>query len=126
MTCGKILPLASPVCQMSFDESFFGWAIAINLHLDSGKFEEKKTQGKIIKNKKGKENLKKNFSCLDVDDVNTKNQKEKEMGFIVGVQTFSNGYTVFRQAEHLSWVPENIEESLLGALDCKRFQNPYA
>ena len=52
MTCGKIPPLASPVCQMSFEESFFGWAIAINLHLDSGKFEEKKNTRENYKEQK--------------------------------------------------------------------------
>lgn len=34
-------------------------------------------------------------------------------------QTFSNGYTVLVQAGHLSWVPQNRAESLLGVLGCK-------
>lgn len=33
--------------------------------------------------------------------------------------TFSKGYAVFLQVAHLSCVPENMEENLLAALDCK-------
>jgi hypothetical protein len=36
--------------------------------------------------------------------------------------TFSNGYTVFWQAAHLSWVPEKIEDILFGAFDCEKFR----
>ena len=35
-----------------------------------------------------------------------------------GLETFSNGYAVFLQKAHLSWVPQNMEESLLGAFVC--------
>ena len=33
--------------------------------------------------------------------------------------TFSRGYSVFLQTAHLSWVPQNMEESLLGRLAYK-------
>jgi hypothetical protein len=35
-----------------------------------------------------------------------------------GLENFSNGYAVFLQKAHLSWVPLNMEESLLGAFVC--------
>lgn len=46
-------------------------------------------------------------------------QKMKQNIYVIkALQTFSKGYTVFSQAAHLSWVPLNKEESLLGVLFC--------
>ena len=35
------------------------------------------------------------------------------------MQTFSKGYAVLWQVAHLSWVPENMEETLLAGLACE-------
>lgn len=60
-----------------------------------------------------------NLQCVTYDLVVTFNMliREREMGRH-GIQTFSSGYTVLVQTAHLSTVPENIEDSLLGVLPC--------
>jgi hypothetical protein len=54
-----------------------------------------------------------NKNCVCVCVRERERERERD-----GLETFSNGYAVFLQKAHLSWVPLNMEESLLGAFVC--------
>lgn len=53
----------------------------------------------------------------NIENIMFKEKYNKE------AQTFSSGYTVFLQAAHLSWVPENKAENLFGAFPCKQINS---
>lgn len=82
MTCGKILPLASPVCQMSFDRVIFWLGHCHYPSFGFGKIWGKKTQRKIIKNKKGKENLKKISLAWMLMTSTQKIRRKKKWGLL--------------------------------------------